>query len=421
MTDICCVICFAPVVDNLQCRQCLKGFCETCLTNWLKQNASCPSCRFDGPAPFTHSAALQALADASNVACEYGCGVVHRWADRAAHRQHCDKARLACPFKPCTFVGPAADVDLHAFKCPHARTFELSSRVQAVLDAPSNQGAPLSMAAMKNLLSTCGGLDRARAAPAAATAAANSHSAADAGDGTLLHIVRTTDTLQGLALRYGTDRETLRRLNRLVRDSDLHAFPSVRVPQPPPPPPCTQAEGADPNAPPAGDVAGSSSPSADDPLDHVPLETLLALQKRNATKALMMTAKVDAPEAVSYLHLNDYCFADAQENIKADRAWEKEHAQKKPVTFAQFAALARQTRREHTCHGCEGPLCPKKRACAHCQRVFCKVCCAKYGECARVLPASAEAAAAAAVCNACYDAHTATPAARAVSAAKLSG
>ena len=38
------------------------------------------------------------------------------------------------------------------------------------------------------------------------------------------------------------------------------------------------------------------------------------------------------------------------------------------------------------CHGCNSLLCPKRRHCSRCGKVYCKVCCAKFGQCARSVP-----------------------------------
>ncbi|KJE96779.1 hypothetical protein CAOG_010051 [Capsaspora owczarzaki ATCC 30864] len=216
-----CCICVEPLVDNRQCPRCCNMCCKKCLESWVAARPThlvavpCPMCR--QPAhlnDFKLNAEKQQAADAIMLRCSDGCGAVLRACDRGAHAtRFCLEATIPCPFIHCKATMKRKSLDVHVFSCPF-RTQYSEKELEAAVDLAEGRSVQ----------------DESRVKAALRASSLRQE--------TIVHYVKENETLAGLAIKYGTSKEEIKRLNRLVADN-IHTHVILLMPKssvvPPPP------------------------------------------------------------------------------------------------------------------------------------------------------------------------------------------
>eukprot|EP00035_Acanthoeca_spectabilis_P031215 m.13034 g.13034 ORF g.13034 m.13034 type:complete len:473 (+) comp4610_c0_seq2:1719-3137(+) len=336
-----CIVCVRPSTENLSCPRCAAAFCATCIRAWWKAHpskhgANCPTCRLDAsPQEFQHCPEKQAAANELLNTCE--CGATYKWGDRL---QHVCQLHKACPFNGCDFYGHPDDLDLHTPRCTHALRYSMSLVVQgALIEATQvkQAGVELTPDAHAQILAQAEAVREAAA------------SAPPGPNGSVRHYVQPSDNLQGLAVKYHTTVQEIKRLNRLT-STNLFAVQWIWVPRPP-----------------------DYSPEK---LDVPSVEAMLALRKRELVQTVIKGSKVMMEEAVAYLQLADWNAESAADMARRDKAWAvSSKFERRPQTLADFQRL--QVSRVHggmSCAACMAELGPDRVHCSSCGRICCLAC-----------------------------------------------
>eukprot|EP01137_Pigoraptor_chileana_P009750 Opistho-2@58455 len=348
-----CGVCCGLVADNRACPQCRKLFCGACISKWFESRKHddqrvCPMCRCPASLSlYAHDDVRQALADSQEAECDFKCGYVVRWGDRERHYEECELLLLPCPYRGCHAFTPRRDFDLHVYDCNFRLQYaEAGNEPTAEASSPAAKFNP-------------------------ADAEDEDPKKAVRKTTVVVHLVRETDTLSGLAIKYGCASVDIRRLNRLPTEN-IHGHMRLLIP-------------ADPQ------LAAASEPTeADDAV-------LEALRRRRCIREFMRIAKVrEACEAIAYLNLCDYDLNAAIAKHAEDEVWAhaNPNARKNndasrrngkrpmpprsqmPSTLSEFIDGLRGRARPMACHGCLADHSPadSRVHCSCCGLIFCSRC-----------------------------------------------
>eukprot|EP00051_Salpingoeca_urceolata_P014121 m.178860 g.178860 ORF g.178860 m.178860 type:complete len:369 (-) comp17986_c1_seq4:52-1158(-) len=325
-SDPTCAVCLVLVTNCRRCPQCQQVFCGSCLSQWLQTpigNKGCPTCRASMPfREFLVDVQTQHVADQTESSCEYGCGASFPWGERLGHVTCA--GRCPCPFMGCDFVGSRKQLDAHVVVCPHSTKYSVEALVQTRLsDAKRAHDADASVAEHITPLTVV-----------------------DNDSDTLRHILLDSDTLAGLAIRYGTTKQTIRRLNGFTGEA-IHGFEFLIVPRPAdfvPSPQC--------------------APSA---------EVLVALRKKKLTRRLCRMTQTSTEEAVAYLSLTDFDVDEALRKFQDDTRWEAKHP-KQGASLTEFLRQQAARSEKLECGGCAASLGTGRGHCPSCGAFFCSSC-----------------------------------------------
>lgn len=154
-----CMVCHEPLVDPVVEPNCRVTFCRRCVSPWVAEKHSCPSCRGATsvaqlhPAPRIITQLLDALPVAcpecngrhqrGNLArhiqlcpkpCARGCGEAVAMAHVKAHEDTCASVTAACPAADvgCAVVLPRGQLAAHVLTCPLAPLRPFLLRMQAL-------------------------------------------------------------------------------------------------------------------------------------------------------------------------------------------------------------------------------------------------------------------------------------------------
>eukprot|EP00041_Stephanoeca_diplocostata_P037131 m.1387756 g.1387756 ORF g.1387756 m.1387756 type:complete len:496 (+) comp24984_c0_seq5:207-1694(+) len=307
-----CIVCTRLPDHNRVCPRCRGVFCIRCLEAWWREGSkaagsvaidgggTCPTCRLEAPAEsFLHDALVQEEVDKAMVRCE--CGVQYCHGQRMSHR--CS-ALQECPFPGCDYTASPRDLETHTAQCSRAVRYSMSLMVQTVLDnsTAKSESVNLSDATYAKIL---------KEASAARAAAAE---APPGPEGSVRHYIQMSDTLSGLAVKYETSTQEIKRLNRLTED--IFSRQWIWVPRP--------------------------SNYQPEQLDVPSIEAMVALRKRQIVQDVMAASKaIGLEEAVSYLQLTEWSADKAIRQLREDEAWERRVAAagataQRPQTLKEF-------------------------------------------------------------------------------------
>eukprot|EP00038_Savillea_parva_P025426 m.47613 g.47613 ORF g.47613 m.47613 type:complete len:498 (+) comp6910_c0_seq1:117-1610(+) len=350
-----CIVCVRPATENLSCPRCSAIFCTVCIHSWWrahpsKHGANCPTCRLDtDPAAFQHCPAKQARADSLQTRCE--CGATYRWGDRSTHACALE---TTCPFNGCDYSGQPDDIEMHTPRCEFGLRYSMSLVVQTALQ-DATQAKP------------GGGVELTPEAHAAILAHAESSRVAAAEappgpNGSIRHYVQHSDNLLGLAVKFETTVQEIKRLNRLT-SGNLYAQQWIWVPRPP-----------------------NYTP---DRLDMPSLEAMIALRKRELVQTVVKKTKAILEEAVTYLQLAEWNADAAVDMARHDAAWEGTRFDRRPKTLADFRReQTLRVRRGMVCGTCTAELADDRVHCVSCGLITCMPCHRYHKVNARLVPKS---------------------------------
>jgi len=110
-----------------------------------------------------------------------------------------------------------------------------------------------------------------------------------------VHMVRMTDTLPGLALKYHTSVSEIKKLNKITHNNDVYGYAEIKIPR-------------NPNV-----------------VIHAEMETEedISLKRKQLTNRLIKTHNIPIEVARYYLELNEYDFMKATQEFIDDVEWEK--------------------------------------------------------------------------------------------------
>eukprot|EP00047_Mylnosiga_fluctuans_P016975 m.57824 g.57824 ORF g.57824 m.57824 type:complete len:395 (+) comp6855_c0_seq1:1492-2676(+) len=342
-----CQVCLGMVSDNLQCVRCRSLFCRECILKWLDSSdlKACPTCRNPDVHGFAQNSEAEARVSALPYKCEYGCKQTKlTWGARKAHAQTCENFPVSCPYLGCTAKCTRGDVDAHTYHCRFSNQYHVDTVLARVAAAQQASAAMDTHAVYEAFLR-----ERPAKMPSEAPAA-----------GTTRHVVQDRDTLTGIALRYGTTKENLRKLNKLTTDT-IFANTVLVVPQ----------------------VDGKEVPFEEPPAP--PQEVVLALHRRRLTRQVMVSTQLPAEEAIAYLRMAHYNVVNAINLHKDDAEWARTHAFKPARSLSEFLKRP-QTVVKAECTMCGMLVCDKKRHCPACGSIVCFACIVREGHFMHAVP-----------------------------------
>jgi LysM repeat protein len=119
------------------------------------------------------------------------------------------KLAAPCPFEGCDFFGLPDDIELHTPGCVHALRYSMSLIVEATLEATQGKagGVELTAEAYATVMRIA---ENARSAAASAPSGPND---------SVRHYIQSADNLQGVAVKYETTVQEIKRLNRLTSNN----------------------------------------------------------------------------------------------------------------------------------------------------------------------------------------------------------
>eukprot|EP00045_Choanoeca_perplexa_P007918 m.72739 g.72739 ORF g.72739 m.72739 type:complete len:385 (+) comp14277_c0_seq1:209-1363(+) len=335
-----CHLCQQLPQFNIDCSECSKVFCKTCLAAHYDANPSqinqCPACHYELKALHSsHNPDLQSKLDGLTVDCKY-CQQPQPLQGRDAHQAACGAAIVACPFKGCAFESARSVLDVHVVTCSHSQLYSATAVLDLICRRCEEQQLPSLHPSLFN------GLQQAVDV---------------VEDDRIVHQVQDTDTLAGLAVRYHCHQTDIKRLNRLMSDVALYGRRTVIIPR-------------------TGEL----------PLpvkDAIPVSVLVALRKRQLTRMLCRKCKLSEEEAVSYLHMTHFDVVKAEEFVKADDLWTQQHTSEQPDNMLAF--LQRLAGGVGKCHGCQGRLASDRTSCSNCGHFYCGKCQKDRRECQNIV------------------------------------
>lgn len=222
-------------------------------------------------------------------------------ADRDVHRASCPNRPTHCPFAGCTETPKLADLDVHTFKCPFSKQYSVESLLASVATAQR-------ASTLQDISELCTVFQKSEAGQASVGSSQTG--------GFRIHHVADGDTLAGIAIRYGTTKAEIKRLNRLTSDC-IFSHATLRLPG---------AEACD-------------ADCSDVQPQYPPAEVVLALHRRRLLRQVMVATRLQSEEASSYLKMAHYDVPAAVTLAKADDDWARTHAFQPPRSLKEFIKL----------------------------------------------------------------------------------
>ena len=137
-SELKCIICQQPLVKPLVGTRCGHTFCSVCISNWLKQNSSCPSCRSKTSFETVTTRIILSQLDRLRVRClrcnesniERGNFDDHIQRRCFQVRVKCDAAHLNC-----SWTGTPQEKSQHSALCPLVQATPIVNQLRAEIVA----------------------------------------------------------------------------------------------------------------------------------------------------------------------------------------------------------------------------------------------------------------------------------------------
>ncbi len=124
--DCLCPVCQDVLEDPKETIACQHAFCHTCISRWLQQHSSCPTCRC--PLASSDLVALHRIwrdkLDHLKVRCQHyraGCNAVVELEKFGYHVDECPFVRVPCPNSPCNEVVIRSSLYNHLKVCDYRK------------------------------------------------------------------------------------------------------------------------------------------------------------------------------------------------------------------------------------------------------------------------------------------------------------
>ena len=125
-SDCICCICQEVLDDPKETLTCQHAFCHSCITRWLHDHNSCPSCRC--PLSVNDLVALHRIwRDKLNHLrvrchnCHIGCDVIVEFQQLDYHYDTCPYMRVTCPHSPCSVIVLRSILPRHLELCDYRK------------------------------------------------------------------------------------------------------------------------------------------------------------------------------------------------------------------------------------------------------------------------------------------------------------
>lgn len=124
--DCICCICQEVLEDPQETLSCQHAFCNSCITAWLREHNSCPSCRC--PLSINELVALHRVwhdkLNRLKVKCQnfrIGCDAIMQLDEAEYHFDMCPYVRVNCPHSPCSEVVVRSHLPRHLEACEYRK------------------------------------------------------------------------------------------------------------------------------------------------------------------------------------------------------------------------------------------------------------------------------------------------------------
>lgn len=124
--DCLCAICQEVLEDPKETLTCQHAFCHGCITQWMCERSSCPTCRC--PLSYNDIVSLHRIwrekLNKLRVRCHnfrIGCEAVVQLENLDRHFQECAYIRVACPHSPCSLIVQRAKLPAHLDSCSYRK------------------------------------------------------------------------------------------------------------------------------------------------------------------------------------------------------------------------------------------------------------------------------------------------------------